>query len=91
VLPSSSVGSKVALFEPIHGSFPEGAGKGIANPVATILSAAMMLEYLGCPEAAQDVQTAVELALKKGVATPEINRDKTLSTSEVGDFIASNI
>jgi 3-isopropylmalate dehydrogenase len=91
VLPSSSVGSKVALFEPIHGSFPEGAGKGIANPMATILSAAMMLEYLGYAKAAQEVQAAVELALEKGVATPEINRDKALSTSEVGDFIASNI
>lgn len=91
VLPSSSVGSRVALFEPIHGSFPEGAGKGIANPMAAILSAAMMLDYLGCPEAAQEVQAAVELALKNGVATPEINKDKDISTGEVGDFIAKSI
>ncbi|MDR1416480.1 MAG: 3-isopropylmalate dehydrogenase [Prevotellaceae bacterium] len=91
MLPSSSVGSKVALFEPIHGSFPEGAGKGIANPMAAILSAAMMLEHFGYLEAAQEVQAAVELALRNGVATGEINKDKPASTSEVGDFIASNI
>lgn len=91
VLPSASVGSGVALFEPIHGSFPEGAGKGIANPMAAILSAAMMLDYLGCPEAAQEVQAAVELALKNGVATPEISKDSAVSTGEVGDFIAGNI
>jgi 3-isopropylmalate dehydrogenase len=91
MLPSSSVGSKVALFEPIHGSFPEGAGKGIANPMATILSAAMMLDYWGYAEAAQEVQAAVELALLKGVATADVNKDKPLSTSEVGDFIAKNI
>ncbi|MDR2814654.1 MAG: 3-isopropylmalate dehydrogenase [Prevotellaceae bacterium] len=91
MLPSSSVGSKVALFEPIHGSFPEGAGKGIANPMATILSAAMMLEYLGYPEAAQEVRAAVELALEKGVTTGEINSNNAASTSEVGDFIANSI
>ncbi|MDR0414804.1 MAG: 3-isopropylmalate dehydrogenase [Prevotellaceae bacterium] len=91
MLPSSSVGSRVALFEPIHGSFPEGAGKGIANPMAAILSAAMMLEHLGYPKAAQEVQAAVELALKKGVATGEIIKSNPASTSEVGDFIASNI
>ncbi|MDR1343382.1 MAG: 3-isopropylmalate dehydrogenase [Prevotellaceae bacterium] len=91
MLPSASVGSKVALFEPVHGSFPEGAGRGIANPMAAILSAAMMLEHLGYPEAAQEVLAAVELALEKGIATSEINKDNPASTSEVGDFIASNI
>ncbi|MDR0712475.1 MAG: 3-isopropylmalate dehydrogenase [Prevotellaceae bacterium] len=91
MLPSSSVGNRVALFEPIHGSFPEGAGKGIANPMATILSAAMMLEHFGYLKAAQEVQTAVELALKKGIVTGEINKDNFSSTSEVGDFIANNI
>ncbi|MDR3367166.1 MAG: 3-isopropylmalate dehydrogenase [Prevotellaceae bacterium] len=91
MLPSASVGSKVALFEPVHGSFPEGAGRGIANPMAAILSAAMMLEYLGYREAGQDVRAAVERALEKGVATEEISRDKAASTSEVGDFIAKSI
>ncbi|MDR3189094.1 MAG: 3-isopropylmalate dehydrogenase [Prevotellaceae bacterium] len=91
MLPSSSVGSKVALFEPIHGSFPEGAGKGIANPMATILSAALMLDYLGYPAAAQEVRAAVELALQKGVVTGEISKDNPASTSEVGDFIAGSI
>ncbi|MDR0688059.1 MAG: 3-isopropylmalate dehydrogenase [Prevotellaceae bacterium] len=91
MLPSASVGSKVALFEPIHGSFPEGAGKGIANPMAAILSAAMMLEHFGYLTAAQEVRAAVELALEEGVATSEINRDKPASTGEVGDFIAGNI
>ena len=88
LLPSASVGHKVALFEPIHGSFPEGAGKGIANPMATILSAAMLLEHLGYSQPAKDVRAAVMLALEKGKVTGDIKADKSLSTSEVGDFIA---
>lgn len=53
MLPSASVGAKVALFEPIHGSYPQAAGKNIANPMATILSAAMLVEHLGLKKRVQ--------------------------------------
>lgn len=91
LLPSASVGQDVALFEPIHGSFPEGAGKGIANPIATILSAAMMLEHLGYQKPADEIRDAVMLALEQGKVTSDINSDNPIKTSEVGDFISSKI
>jgi 3-isopropylmalate dehydrogenase len=91
LLPSASVGQRVALFEPIHGSFPEGAGMGIANPMATILSAAMLLEHLGHPQPANDIRAAVNLALEKGVVTSDITPVNPMTTSEVGDFISSNL
>lgn len=91
LLPSASVGHTVALFEPIHGSFPEGAGKGIANPIATILSAAMMLEHLGYPQPAEEIRAAVILALEQGKVTSDINANNPIKTSEVGDFISSKI
>ncbi|MDR2937918.1 MAG: 3-isopropylmalate dehydrogenase, partial [Prevotellaceae bacterium] len=84
LLPSASVGHTVALFEPIHGSFPEGAGKGIANPIATILSAAMMLEHLGYPQPAEEIRAAVILALEQGKVTSDINANNPIKTSEVG-------
>jgi 3-isopropylmalate dehydrogenase len=91
LLPSASIGHKVALFEPIHGSFPEGAGKGIANPIATILSAAMMLEHLGYSQPAEEIRAAVMVALEQGKVTGDINAVNPLKTSEVGDFISSKI
>lgn len=91
MLPSSSIGSKIALFEPIHGSFPEGAGKSIANPMATILSTGMMLEHFGYSDIAKKINDAVEIALQKGVVTGEINSYKPHKTNEIGDFIAANI
>lgn len=89
LLPSASVGSKVALFEPIHGSWPEGAGQGIANPMATVLSGAMLLEHLGLAPEGAAVRAAVAKAIKENVVTPDLGSDK--STSEVGDFVAANI
>jgi 3-isopropylmalate dehydrogenase len=91
LLPSASVGDKHALFEPIHGSFPQGAGKGIANPIAMILSAAMMLTHFDMDKEAAAVATAVDLALATGVCTPEVFPENNYSTSDVGDFIAKNI
>lgn len=93
MLPSASVGSKVALFEPIHGSYPQAAGKNIANPMATILSAAMLLEHVGLKEEGQAVRNAVNLAIEKGVVTEDLVRvgAKAYSTTEVGDFVANNI
>lgn len=74
-----------SLFEPVHGSAPDIVGKGIANPVATILSAAMMLEWLGLDEAAGRVRKAVEAVLARGIGTPDIGG--TLSTVRMTDEI----
>ena len=73
MLPSASIGERYAFYEPIHGSAPDIAGKGVANPIATILSAAMMLE-ITCklPEAARDIERAVEKVLEDGYRTADI-------------------
>lgn len=89
LLPSASVGEETALFEPIHGSYPEGAGKNIANPFASVLSMGMMLGYLGLQNAEQMVKNAVETALMEGIATPDINSAKKFSTSDVGDWLVN--
>ncbi len=88
LLASASVGGTIGLFEPIHGSFPEGAGKGIANPIASILSAAMLLEHFGLHEEAARIHQAVEKALELDITTPDLNRSNAaVSTAKVGDFI----
>jgi 3-isopropylmalate dehydrogenase len=91
MLPSASIGEGIALFEPIHGSFPEGAGKNIANPYATILSAAMMLEHLGMHQASNLIIQTVQQAMNKGIVTIDINSDKYFTTTEVGKFIVENL
>ena len=93
MLPSASVGSEVALFEPIHGSYPQAAGKNIANPMATILSAAMLLEHLGLDTEGSAVRAAVDRALTEGVVTEDLaaQGERRYSTSEVGAFIAAHI
>jgi 3-isopropylmalate dehydrogenase len=93
MLPSASVGAEVALFEPIHGSYPQAAGKNIANPMATILSAAMLLEHLGLRAEGAAVRKAVDEAVKAGVVTEDIAAKgaKTYSTTEVGDRVAKSI
>ncbi|WP_296360103.1 isocitrate/isopropylmalate family dehydrogenase, partial [uncultured Acidaminococcus sp.] len=74
--PSASVGEKTSLFEPIHGSAPDIAGQGIANPCAAILSAAMLLRYaLGEAAAAQAVEKAVDAALLDGWRTADLCKD----------------
>ena len=88
LLASASVGKKYAMFEPIHGSFPQATNKNIANPVASILSAAMLLEHFELFSEAQLVKLAVEKSLKLHVSTPDINsKYDNISTSKVGDFI----
>lgn len=89
LLPSASIGEDTALFEPIHGSYPEGAGKNIANPFAAVLSMGMMLGYLGMKNAEQKVKNAVETALMEGIATPDIYPVKNLTTTDVGDWLVS--
>lgn len=89
LMPSASIGENNAMFEPIHGSYPQAKGKGIANPIASILSGAMMLEYLGENEAAKSLIKAVETAINRGVVTKDLNPEDEFSTHEVGDYIAN--
>ena len=90
LLASASVGEHTSLFEPIHGSYPQAAGKNIANPVAAILSAAMMFEYaFGLMEEGKAIREAVAASLEAGVTTEDLGG--SASTSEVGDWIASKI
>ena len=93
LLPSASTGSDHGLYEPIHGSAPDIAGQGIANPIATIASAAMMLRYeLGEIKAADRIESAIERALKEGYRTKDIaafDAVEVCSTSEMGTIIAN--
>ncbi|MCX8164163.1 MAG: 3-isopropylmalate dehydrogenase [Aquificaceae bacterium] len=85
MLPSASIGERHALYEPVHGSAPDIAGKGMANPIATILSTAMMLRYsFGLKELADAVEKAVELALQRGYRTPDIYSDGCKSVGTEG-------
>ncbi len=92
LLASASVGNKYAMFEPIHGSYPQATGKGIANPIASILSAAMLLEHFGLLEEAELIKEGVNKSLKLNVTTPDLNVTyDNVSTNKVGDFIADFI
>ena len=79
--PSANVGQTHGVFEPVHGSAPDIAGKGIANPSAAILAAGMMLDYLGEPDAARRVRQAVLDVLRDGPRTPDLGGDA--STEDV--------
>ena len=91
MLPSASVGGDVGLYEPVHGSAPDIAGKGIANPVGAILSAAMMLELtFALPEEAGGVRDAVDRVLRDGCATADLSAGRSrepLPTAEMGERI----
>lgn len=92
LLPSASLGTKSSLFEPIHGSYPQAAGKGIANPLGAILSAAMLLEYaFDLNEESQAIKEAVAESLEAGYATEDIQKENPKSTQEVGDQIVKLI
>ena len=88
LLASASVGDTYAMFEPIHGSYPQAAGKGIANPIASILSAAMLLDHFTLYEEAAMIRKGVNKSLKLKVTTPDLNESNlNITTSRVGDFI----
>ena len=91
MLPSASIGIHTSVFEPIHGSYPQAAGKNIANPLATILSAGMMLESLNLLEEAEVIKQAVFASLDNGIMTEDITRENPSKTAEVGDWIANQI
>ncbi len=91
MLPSASLGEqRFGLFEPVHGSAPDIAGKGVANPVGTLLSTAMMLRYsLGLEEEASAIEGAIAAVLARGVRTPDLATAGSVaaSTKEVGDAV----
>jgi len=92
LLPSASVGIHTSVFEPIHGSYPQATGKDIANPLATVLSAAMLLEIsLDLIQEAQAIRDAVDRSMVEGVITEDISEGKAYKTSEVGDWLAANL
>jgi 3-isopropylmalate dehydrogenase len=92
LLPSASVGIHTSVFEPIHGSYPQAAGKDIANPLATVLSAAMLLEVaLDLTEEAQAIRDVVDKSMDAGIVTEDITEGKAYKTSEVGDWLAENL
>ena len=94
LMPSASLGEKTSLFEPIHGSFPQAAGKDIANPLATILSAAMMFETaFGLHEEGATIRRVVNESLAEGFVTEDLveGGGKAYKTSEVGDYLAQKI
>ena len=94
MLPSASLGGKTAFYEPVHGTAPDIAGQGIANPIAMILSAAMMLRHsIHMTEAAERVESAVLRVLEKGYRTKDLYREGTtlVGTSQMGDLIVREI
>ena len=91
--PSSSLGEHTPLFEPVHGSWPQAAGKNLANPLAQILSAAMLLEHFGLKGEGSLIRTAVNASLDANVRTPEIQVEGggRYGTKEVGRWIVDFI
>ncbi|MEY4051233.1 MAG: 3-isopropylmalate dehydrogenase [Chitinophagia bacterium] len=91
MLPSASVGNTVALFEPIHGSYPQAKGKDIANPMGSILSAAMLLDHVGMQKEASIVREAVDWCLSNKFVSKDIDALNSYSTSAIGDLICEYI
>jgi isocitrate dehydrogenase (NAD+) len=88
LIPGANIGDGAALFEAVHGSAPDIAGKNLANPTAVIMAGVMMLHYLKESEAADRIQKAVEKVVEEGkFVTPDLNRDAKTGTREMGDAI----
>jgi len=91
LLPSASVGTGAALFEPIHGSYPQAAGKDIANPIGSILSAAMLLDHFGLKNEAEAVRLGVEWTLLNGFVTKDIDTVNFYFTSTIGELVSDYV
>jgi len=91
MLPSASIGNTVALFEPIHGSYPQAKGKDIANPMGSILSAAMLLDHVGMQKEASIVREAVDWCLSNKFVSKDIDALNSYSSSAIGDLICEYI
>ena len=92
LMPSASIGESISLYEPIHGSYPQAAGKDIANPLATVLSAAMLFDGFELHDEAEAIREVVNKSLSEGIVTEDLAEGgKAYKTSEVGDWLASHI
>jgi len=91
LLPSASIGPASALFEPIHGSYPQAAGKDIANPLGSILSAAMLLDHFNLKEEAGLVREAVIWTLQNSFVTKDIDPVNFYFTSTIGELISDYV
>lgn len=91
LLPSASIGKGAALFEPIHGSYPQAAGKDIANPLGSILSAAMLLDHFGLTTEAALVREAVDWTLLNGFVTKDIDSTNFYFTSTIGELVSDYV
>jgi 3-isopropylmalate dehydrogenase len=91
LLPSASIGKGSALFEPIHGSYPQAAGKDIANPLGSILSAAMLLDHFGLHSDAASVREAANWTLQNGFVTKDIDPINFYFTSTIGELISDYV
>lgn len=91
ILPSASIGTENAMFEPVHGSYPQATGKNTANPVASILSVALLLQHFGLEEESNAVVSAVLKSFNKKIVTADILGSSKYGTNYVGDYIANNI
>jgi len=87
LLPSASFGKKHCLFEPVHGSYPQAAGQDKANPIAAILSTAMMFEHFGMQAQANDIRYAVQRCIKESILTEDLKPKILTGCSELGDII----
>jgi 3-isopropylmalate dehydrogenase len=91
LLPSASIGVHTSVFEPIHGSYPQAAGKDIANPLGSVLSAALLLEHLELHEEAAAVRAAVSWSIDSRLVTKDIDPVNFYFTSTIGDLLADKI
>jgi 3-isopropylmalate dehydrogenase len=92
LMPSASIGESISLYEPIHGSYPQAAGKDIANPLATVLSAAMLFDGFELTDEAEAIRKVVNQSLSEGIVTEDLAEGgKSYKTSEVGNWLASHI
>ena len=95
MLPSASIGGAVGLYEPVHGSAPDIAGRGVANPFGAIASAAMMLRYTGhLEQEADEIEEAIRVVLKAGYRTPDIDGPGPhylAKTSEIGELVCDAV
>ncbi|APH38523.1 isocitrate/isopropylmalate dehydrogenase family protein [Methanohalophilus halophilus] len=89
LLPSANVGEKQAFFEPVHGSAPDIAGRGIANPIAAVLSVALLLDWLDKPEQARIVREAVEASINENIKTADLGGNST--TAQVTEFLVQYV
>jgi len=91
LLPSASFGSEHRLYEPVHGSYPQAKGKDLANPIATILSAAMMLKDFGLEKEAKEIESAVDACIEMDILTQDLSEANANKCSEVGKAICNLI